>query len=210
MIIRGLCNWWAIANDRKQAVARIAYILRYSIAKVYAAKFKTKTVARTFKLGGNDLSRPTGAKKKSAVGVIDKPNTKIPGILYDRYHKIPKRAGSKLLTTWKPGYLKALENNSNIEDFIRLLNESKASNPLRSLKWRLQKSLWHQGAPCDVCGSFDDVQVHHIKALKDMKPIKSKLSEYIRGIQSPQIALCRKHHLEIHKVSWHNSPVKPR
>lgn len=90
MMIRGLANWWKIASNRKQAIARIAYILRYSIAKVYAAKFKLPTVARVLKIGGNDLSKAIGNTKKSAVGVVDKKNTKIKGILYDRFFKIPK------------------------------------------------------------------------------------------------------------------------
>ena len=209
MILRGLCNWWIIANDRKQAVARVAYILRYSLAKVYAAKFKFPTVAAIFKAGRNDLSRPIGTKRKSAVGVVDKINVKIPGILYDRYNKIPKRGSSKLLNSWQPEYLKVLSYN-NTTDLIRLLNESTPNNPLRSLNWRLQKSLWHQGAPCDVCGSLEDIQMHHIKAIKDQKYFKNKLTQYIKAIESPQIALCRKHHLQIHKGSWNNSPMKPR
>jgi len=74
----------------------MSYIIRYSIAKVYAAKFKLKTVARVFKVGRNDLSKAIGNTKKSAVGVIDKKAKKISGILYDRYNKIPDRKESKL------------------------------------------------------------------------------------------------------------------
>ena len=74
----------------------MAYIIRYSIAKVYAAKFKLKTVARVFKVGRNDLSKAIGNTKKLAVGVVDKEGKKISGILYDRYHKIPDRKESKL------------------------------------------------------------------------------------------------------------------
>ena len=208
MIIRGLCNWWSIASDRKQSVARVAYILRYSIAKVYAAKFKCKTVARVFKIGGNDLSKPIGVTRKSAVGVVDKKGAKIPGILYDKYWRIPDRKGSKFLNVWKPEYLKSLEAE-DLNSFIEHILNSKSSNPLKSLGWRLQKSLYHQGAPCSVCGSYDDVQMHHIKAVKDIKS-KNKLSHIIQAIESPQVALCRKHHFVMHKGNWRNSPMKPR
>lgn len=209
MIIRGLCNWWSIANNRKQATARMAYILRYSIAKVYAAKFKLKTVARVFKIGGNDLMKPIGNTKKSAVGVIDNQKTKIKPVLYDKYWKIPERKGSKLLNNWKPEYLKSLESN-DVESFIKHITESKMSNPLKSMGWRLQKSLFHQGAPCTICGSFEDVQMHHLKSIKSMKKSSNELANIIRAIESPQIALCRKHHLEIHKGSWRNNPMKTR
>jgi len=85
-----------MASNRKRATARMAYIIRYSIAKLYAAKFKLKTVAKVFKLGKNDLSKTIENTKKSAVGVVGKEDKKISGILYDRYHKIPDRKKSKL------------------------------------------------------------------------------------------------------------------
>lgn len=81
----------------------MAYIIRYSIAKVYAAKFKLPTVAAVFKIGGNNLSKPIGNKAKSVVGAtsyeIDTPSGKkevLKGILFDRYHTIPKPQNNKL------------------------------------------------------------------------------------------------------------------
>lgn len=209
MILRGLCNWWSIANNRKRATARVAYILRYSIAKVYAAKFKLKTVARVFKIGTNNLSRAIGNTKKSAIGVVDSKGKKIPKVLYDRYYTIPKREGSKLLNDWKPEYLKSLESN-DIKSFIVHILHSKQSNPLKSMGWRLQKSLYHQGAPCSICGSYNDVEMHHIKSIKSMRKTNNELTNIIKAIESPQIALCKKHHLEIHKGNWANNPMKPR
>jgi group II intron reverse transcriptase/maturase len=210
MIIRGLSYWWSIASNRKQAIARMAYILRYSIAKVYAAKFKLPTVASVFKIGGNDLRKPIGNLKKSAIGVTDcKKNVKIRGILFDRYWNIPETEASKLLKSWKPEYQKSLESN-DIQSLFEHIANSKEVNPLKSLGWRLQKTLWHQGAPCDICGSFDNVQMHHIKAVKDLKKSDNHLSNIIKAIESPQMALCQKHHLEIHKGNWRSSPMKPR
>jgi hypothetical protein len=74
---------------------------------MYAAKFKMKTVARVFKNGGNNLSKPLGVRAKSIVGVDDKDiidmyrqhgkdfSIIIPGILFDRYYKIPSPEGNK-------------------------------------------------------------------------------------------------------------------
>jgi hypothetical protein len=74
-----------LAYNRRQATAFVAYLIRYSIAKLYAAKFRLRTAASVFKRGGNDLSRAIGNKKRSAVGVVDKEGVKIHGIIYDRY-----------------------------------------------------------------------------------------------------------------------------
>ena len=114
-ILKGLSEWWAIAGNRRQALARVAYIIRYSIAKVYAAKFKLRTAAAVLKIGGNDLSKPIGVRAKSVVGAdeINTPQSgakkKLAGILFDRYHKTPKPKGNKLKPNWTPEYMKALQ-----------------------------------------------------------------------------------------------------
>lgn len=100
-ILKGLSEWWSIAGNRKQAIARTAYIIRYSIAKVYAAKFKLRTVAAVFKIGGNALDKPIGARVKSVVGANERDTPKgkkqtLKAILYDRYFYIPKPSGNKL------------------------------------------------------------------------------------------------------------------
>lgn len=68
---------------------------------MYAAKFKLNTVAAVFKIAGNDLSKPIGIRVKSVVGVDEKDTPqgqkqKLVGILFDRYHQIPKPKESKL------------------------------------------------------------------------------------------------------------------
>lgn len=68
---------------------------------MYAAKFNLPTVASVFKIGGNDLGKPIGVKAKSVIGTDegDVPENrigKLGGILYDRYHKIPKPKGNKM------------------------------------------------------------------------------------------------------------------
>ena len=181
-ILRGLSEWWSIAGNRKTAVARAAYIIRYSIAKVYAAKFKLPTVASVFKIGRNDLSKPIGAKIKSVVGLNEndtppKHKKKLTGILYDRYFKIPKPKGNKLNPNWKPEYIQALQKGNNIEDFIKIiwdLRGKKAKNPLASMAWRLENTISSQGAPCAICGSTEDVQMHHVRALKDIEKCSPK------------------------------------
>jgi hypothetical protein len=88
---------------------------------VYAAKFKLKTMAAVFKIGGNDLSKPIGVKVKSVVGAdeSDTPQAKLKGILFDRYHKIPKPKANKLSPNWKPEYMKALQKGEKLDSFIK-------------------------------------------------------------------------------------------
>lgn len=125
-ILNGLSEWWSIAGNRKQAIARAAYIVRYSIAKVYAAKFKLKTVSAVFKSGGNDLSKPIGNRAKSVVGGDERDtpqgtNMVLKGVLFDRYHKIPKPKPNKLKPDWKPEYLGVLETNKSDEELAKVI-----------------------------------------------------------------------------------------
>jgi hypothetical protein len=215
-ILRGLSEWWSIAGNRRAALARLAYIIRYSIAKVYAAKFKQKTVATVFKIGGNNLSKPIGIRAKSVIGADESETPqgskkKLTEILFDRYYKIPKPKPSKLNPKWIPEYMKALQKGDKLENFIKEIWNSKAQkskNPLSSTAWRLAKTISNQGAPCAVCGSYENIQMHHMRALKDIAKSTNAIHKYMIAIKRKQIPVCRKHHLELHRGNWSNKPSK--
>lgn len=215
-ILRGLSEWWSIAGNRRQALARVAYIIRYSIAKVYAAKFKLKTVAAVLKIGGIDLSKPIGVRAKSVVGLDEKDTPqglkkKLTGILFDRYHKIPKPKGNKLKPNWTPEYLKALQKGDNFDIFLKAIWDVRgktAKNPLASMAWRLESAISSQGAPCAICGSYEDIQMHHVRALKDIAKSTNTVHRHMIAIARKQIPVCRKHHLELHGGDWYNKPRK--
>ena len=197
-ILRGLCNWARIAGNRRPAVARYAYILRYSIAKMYAAKFKLKRVAAVFKAGNNDLSKPIGKRIKS----VQPEGKNLQGILYSKYAQIPKREHAKLPKNWTPPYVRNLDSGGNLEDFINKVakqGRSNAKDPLIAAGWRLGRSLSVKGTPCDVCGSYFGVEMHHVNQIKNIPKSKSPLQRHKMSLARKQIALCRKHHLERHK-----------
>jgi retron-type reverse transcriptase len=110
-ILYRLCEWWSIAKNRRQAIARIAYILRYSIAKLYAAKYKLSTVSIVFKLGGKALDKPLGISKG-----------KLKGILYDSYKTIPRTQENQLKVNWVPKHILSLQKGHfNLKTFIDLI-----------------------------------------------------------------------------------------
>jgi RNA-directed DNA polymerase len=125
-ILKGLSEWWKYAGNRRSALCFASYILRFSTAKLFAAKFKMKTVAAIFKKAGRDLSKPIGARKKSIVGVTDKdiedweqsvksktnPKRlrKIPGIIFHKYHLTPKPF-RPMVKAFKARHIALLEKN---------------------------------------------------------------------------------------------------
>ena len=170
---------------------------------MYAAKFKLKTTAAVFKIAGKDLGRPLGVRAKSVIGVdenkVPKKGT-LKGLLYSEYHTIPQTM-SNIKATWKPGYLKLIEKSKDsleLIEYLRKEERNKEKSPLIQLGIRLRNTISSQGAACLVCGTTEDVQMHHIKPLKNLQEI-NKLKRHIAGVNIPQIPLCRKHHLEAHK-----------
>lgn len=231
-VIRGISNWWGIAGDRRKIVHRISYILRFSIAKVYAAKFKLKTTAQVFKKGGVDISKPLSSKKKAVVGVTDawvdkwtqisdvddgqknkksQKERKIPAILYCHYWNIPKTKDNKIAEDWVPEFVKEMISENGIALLAdRMKNgklKSQEKNPLAILGWRISKGIRALGEPCTICGATEDVEMHHVKSLKDMKPIKHILEDKERAIRRKQIPLCKTHHLMAHNYNWKNPAI---
>ncbi len=88
-LIKRLSNLWVLACNRRKMIFYAASIIRHSVAKLYAAKFKMGTVSKVFKIAKLDLSIAIGNTKKSAIGNIDSKDKKIHGILYDKFFKVP-------------------------------------------------------------------------------------------------------------------------
>jgi hypothetical protein len=60
-ILNEFKNWFSIAINRKRAFNVVNYVIIYSLAKTYAAKFKLKTIGRTFAIAGKELNKPLKA-----------------------------------------------------------------------------------------------------------------------------------------------------
>lgn len=60
---------------------------------------------------------------------------------------------------------------------------------------------------CVICDSKTDVEMHHVKSLKLLKPLKDTLKNKLRAIRRKQIPLCRVHHFQIHNNNWRNPAI---
>lgn len=80
--------------------------------------------------------------------------------------------------------MKALQKGKYLDSFHNIIGNfsgQRAKNPLASMTWRLSNTLSIKGAPCAVCGSYEDVQMHHVRALKDI--VKSTNHKYMIAIE---------------------------
>jgi len=62
-ILRGLASYYKLARNYRDFMSRINYILRYSSAKLFAAKFRLPSIAKVFAKAGKDLTRPINNPK---------------------------------------------------------------------------------------------------------------------------------------------------
>lgn len=85
-ILRGLADYYHLSDSKRQCVNRLSYIMRSSLAKTYAAKFKLGSSAKVYKRGGKDLSRPIKVKGDSGGAPLSVGNRG------DRSERPPRRA----------------------------------------------------------------------------------------------------------------------
>jgi group II intron reverse transcriptase/maturase len=111
-VLRGLASYYKLARNYRDFISRINYIIRYSIAKTFAAKFSLRSLAKVFSIASKNLSNPLNSSmfktKKVIIGktedkiynsltsigvspnkLTDKHKIKI-GIPYTTWDEIPK------------------------------------------------------------------------------------------------------------------------
>ena len=57
-ILNNFKNWFSLAKNRQRGFNLVYYVIIFSLAKTYAAKYKLKTVRRTFAIAGKELNKP--------------------------------------------------------------------------------------------------------------------------------------------------------
>lgn len=173
-IINGLNAYYKLANNRNRAITRIIYILKTSIAKMYAAKYKKRTMAAIFKIAGPYLNRRIRTKNPLGAGALEE-------II------IPKICLPKPVKYNKPD-LSVHYTNSDKLNFDDIFKN------IYSFSIRGTKAL---NMPCYVCGSVENVEMHHVRKISDIKT-KDQMSKAMIAANMKQLPLCRKHHYEVH------------
>ncbi len=196
-ILRGMDNYYKIANNRRQAVSRIMYIVRSSIAKMFAAKFKLKSQAKIFAKAGRNLSRPIKAKGVAA-GSTDtqakiwaeeaggRLKGTMPAIPFVKYASISKPEVAPLPKEWTP--LKAGPSSFSPPDHLDFL---------KVLRVRSGRGKTALEAECAACGSTEHVEMHHVRALKDLRG-KTPVERMMIAAKRKSIPLCWSYHKKQH------------
>ncbi|MBV7334624.1 hypothetical protein KFU94_41585 [Chloroflexi bacterium TSY] len=172
---RGLAEYYKYAADRRQ-LAKLKYIMEVALVKTLAHKFKTSVT---------DIYR-----RYKETQMVD-------GITYKTLQvEVPTEKGTRSiywgaipLTVIKPG-------NETLDDDIGRQNVPLSSRT--DLIERLQANL------CQLCGSQDNCEVHHVRKLANLKHRwrgRKEKPEWVKrmiALHRKTIVVCRTCHVNIH------------
>lgn len=198
--IRGMANYYHLADNKRSLITRIVYIIRSSIVKTWAAKFKLRSQKAVMKIAGRDLRRmclyKNGGKgatdhKLSQVGI--KAGSKI-NISIDNCPYIPFTKYS----TITPPDKRAASKQQAMPTTDVLLRENRAiADPVRKLVVLSIRGRMALNQTCASCGTGEEVEMHHVRALKDLKG-RNFVEIQMIAANRKQIPLCKSCHAEAH------------
>ncbi|XP_051116749.1 nuclear intron maturase 2, mitochondrial [Andrographis paniculata] len=148
-----MVEWYRYADNRKKIVNFCSYIIRGSLAKLYAAKYKLRSRAKVYKIGARNLSRPLKEKKGQSpeyhnllrMGLVES----IDGLQYTRMSLVPETDYSPIPAGWRPDHEKALlefimlEDSKTLEEQLNSLKEQGLISPqdyISMLVWNYKRN----------------------------------------------------------------------
>lgn len=167
-----MAEWYRYADNRKKIVNFCSYIIRGSLAKLYAAKYKLRSRAKVYKIASRNLSRPLKDKKGQSpeyhnllrMGLVDS----IDGLQYTRMSMVPDPDYTPLPSGWRPDHEKflleyiKLTDQQTLEEQRSCIREEGLITPqdqISMLVWSYKKNavLLPSSKESDVQGSIEDL-----------------------------------------------------
>ena len=158
--IRGILNYYNCVHNRNELWSIVRF-LNYSCALTLARKYKLKSLAKTFKKFGRDLTFVNDKGKK---------------------YKI-----------FRPDNLRMLPENKRFR-----VNENTNINQLLSQSWSNSLTRTQFDEPCAICGTLDNIEIHHIRSVKDVRVKTRTYTQWVGAFRRKSIPLCKEHHSLLH------------
>ncbi|XP_057466300.1 nuclear intron maturase 1, mitochondrial [Actinidia eriantha] len=144
-----MADWYRYADNRKKVVAFFAYVIRSSLAKLYAARYGLKSRAKVYKIASRDLSRPLRMSSNSSVpeysdllkmGLVDA----IEGVQFSRMSLIPSCDYTPFPRNWVPDHERVLREYIRLQDpkLFGELHKAVKREGLRVPQDEISEILW--------------------------------------------------------------------
>ncbi|KAK7385424.1 hypothetical protein VNO78_31142 [Psophocarpus tetragonolobus] len=168
-----MADWYRYADNRKKVVGFCAYVVRSSLAKLYAARYRLKSRAKVYGIASRNLSRPLRESSNNSapeysdllrMGLVDA----IEGVQFSHMSLIPSCDYTPFPRNWVPDHERVLH------EYIKLENPKFFCELLRSVK---QKGLsLPQDEISQMVWDYKTLGVRYFQSNKD-KEIKSDLKK---------------------------------
>lgn len=116
-----MADWYRYADNRKKVVGFCAYVIRSSLAKLYAARYRLKSRAKVYKIASRDLSRPLRESSNNSapeysdllrMGLVDA----IEGVQFSHMSLIPSCDYTPFPRNWVPEHERVLCEYIKLQD----------------------------------------------------------------------------------------------
>ncbi|KAB2059957.1 hypothetical protein ES319_A11G343900v1 [Gossypium barbadense] len=116
-----MADWYRYADNRKKVVGFCAYVIRSSLAKLYAARYRLKSRAKVYKIASRDLSRPLRESSNNSapeysdllrMGLVDA----IEGVQFSHMSLIPSCDYTPFPRNWIPDHEQLLHEYIKLQD----------------------------------------------------------------------------------------------
>ncbi|XP_014660530.2 nuclear intron maturase 1, mitochondrial [Setaria italica] len=154
-----MADWYRYADNRKKIVGFCAYVIRSSLAKLYAARYRLKSRAKVYKIASRDLSRPLRENTRNdapeysdllRMGLVDF----IEGVQFARMSSIPSCDYTPFPRNWVPHHELVLQEYIKLQDpkFFFELHKTIKRQEISSPQDDVSKMVWYY----KVHGVYDD------------------------------------------------------
>ena len=187
-MLLGLYEYYHIV-DNPYGLHRIHYVLKYSAAHTLAMKHKS-TISKMFTQYGPHLTVAPPATTKGEV------NDSLQ-LVTTKAGSIKNKGVSAPATMALPAHFTTSQGIKNYRKSRKAPMRSNFVDPLEVVQHR-PRSHFMFDAECSVCGSTQNVEMHHVKHLKDLKAKKDVASVRMSSLLRKQLPVCKLCHMKIH------------
>ncbi|XP_051119763.1 nuclear intron maturase 1, mitochondrial [Andrographis paniculata] len=120
-LLETMADWYKYADNRKKIVGFCAYVIRSSLAKLYAARYRLKSRAKVYKIASRNLSQPLRESSNNSapeysdllrMGLVDV----IEGVQFSHMSSIPSCDYTPFPRNWVPDHEKLFREYIRLQD----------------------------------------------------------------------------------------------
>lgn len=224
-VLTGLANYYTeFVKHPNRSLSRWVYIIRYSCIKTLAQKHKC-SIRKIFEKYSRDVIQPPNTKEKTVAASIQQKidnkyyqktwqlytlseliqmasNLKRKNLIATTYYSLEEGKPIEYLPP-PPSPLPKGGSEPSVKDY----------SFLERIRWVNIRCKVLLDLPCNICGSYDKVEMHHLKHIKktryELIPEANFWEKVMSNKNRKQIPVCRECHMNlIHKGRYGGTNLK--